>query len=96
MSTYLKDHLYPAGKSAAEPNLMPSVLDSDGNTVGFYDDKRITTQQTVVNLGDAPNSNNGDPLRTAFAKINNFIEASYWTNEGVNQKFRDLDSDIPM
>ena len=94
MSTKLEFHLYPRGRSANEPDLMPSVLDSDGNAVLFTSVKRKTTEATVVNLGDSPNSNNGDPLRTAFTKINNFIEASYWTNEGINQKFKELDSDI--
>jgi len=94
MSTKLEFHLYPRGRSANEPDLMPSVLDSDGNAVLFTSVKRKTTEATVVNLGDSPNSNNGDPLRTAFTKINNFIEASYWTNEGINQKFKDIDSDV--
>ena len=94
MSTKLDFHLYPKGRSALEPDLMPNVLDSDGNTVVFTSEKRKTSEGTVVNLGTSPNSNNGDPLRTAFAKVNNFIEASYWTNEGINQKFRDIDSEL--
>lgn len=94
MSTDLTKHLWPQGRSTSEPDLMPNVLDSDGNTVKYSSSKRKTTEATVVNLGDSPNSNNGDPLRTAFAKINNFIEASYWTNEGINQKFRDIDSEL--
>ena len=94
MSTKLEFHLYPKGRSSTEPDLMPSVLDSEGNSVLFTSAKRKTTEATVVDLGDSPNSNNGDPLRTAFAKINNFIEASYWTNESINQKFRDIDSEL--
>ena len=94
MSTKLEFHLYPKGRSATEPDLMPSVKDSDGNTVLFTGTNRKTTESTVVNLGSSPNGNDGDPLRTAFSKINNFIEASYWTNEGVNQKFRDIDSEL--
>lgn len=94
MSTKLEFHLYPKGRSAAEPDLMPSVKDGDGVTVLFTSEKRKTTEASVVNLGDSPNSNNGDPLRTAFAKINNFIEASYWTNESINKKFNDIDSEF--
>ena len=94
MSTKLEFHLYPRGRSATESELMPSVRDSDGNTVLFTGANRKTTEATVVNLGTSPNANDGDPLRTAFAKVNNFIEASYWTNESINQKFRDIDSEL--
>lgn len=94
MSTKLEDHLYPRGRSVNEPTLMPNVLDSDGNAIPFNSPKRKTTEATVVNLGDSPNSNNGDPLRTAFAKINNFIEASYWANEAINQKLGANDSEL--
>ena len=94
MSTKFEDHLFPKGRSATEPDLLPSVKDSDGNDVLFNSPKRKTTQATVVNLGSAPNSNDGDPLRTSFGKINNFIEASYWVNESINKKFRDIDSEL--
>lgn len=94
MSTHLTDHLYPKGRSAAEPDLMPNVLDSDGQIITFTSTKRKTSESTVVNLGDSPNSNNGDPLRTAFAKINNYMEAGYWVNEGINHKFAEIDSDL--
>ena len=86
MSRYLEKHLYPKGRSTTEPDLMPNVLDSDSNPISFLDPKRKTNESTVVNLGSSPNSNDGDPLRTAFAKLNNFIEASYWTNESLNQE----------
>lgn len=82
MSRRLEDHLYPKG-TLADPNITPSVLDSEGSTVSYTSSKRKTSEQTVVDLGDSANSNTGDPLRTAFTKINNFIEASYWTNETV-------------
>ena len=94
MSTKLPDHLWPKGRSITEPDLMPAVRDSDGNTVLFTSNRRKTTESTVVDLGDSPNSNNGDPLRTAFAKVNNFIEATYWWDESINQKFRDIDSEL--
>lgn len=94
MSSHLTYHLWPKGRSENEPDLMPNVHDSDGEAVTFNSPKRKTTEATVVDLGDSPNSNNGDPLRTAFAKVNNFIEASYWTNEGVNQRLADIDSEL--
>ena len=96
MSRRLEDHLYPAG-TKTDPTLQPSVLDSDGATVTYTSTKRKTTEVTVVDVGDSANSNTGDPLRNAFIKINNFIEASYWTNETVARDMdwmeRRLDSD---
>ena len=94
MSTDLKSILYPKGKSAGQPDVMPSVLDSDGLEVEYYGSNRITTEATVVDIGDSPNTNTGDALRTAFIKINNFMEANYWWNEHLNTKLNDLDSDI--
>ena len=94
MSTKLPNYLFPKGRSEIEPDLMPNVLDSDGNPVLFTSAKRKTTEGTVVDLGASPNSNNGDPLRTSFAKVNNFMEAVYWWDEGINQKFRDIDSEL--
>lgn len=96
MSRRLEDHLYPKG-SLGDSTLTPSVLDSDGAAVGYESSKRKTSEVTVVNVGDSANSNTGDPLRTAFIKVNNFIEASYWTNETVARDMdwmeRRLDSD---
>ena len=66
-------HLYPQGRSASEPDLIPNVKDSDGNIIQYTSTDRRTTESTVVDIGTAPNANDGDPLRTAFIKINNFI-----------------------
>lgn len=82
MSRRLEDHLYPAG-TAADPNITPSVLDSDGVAITYTSAKRKTNESTVVDVGDASNSNTGDPLRNAFIKVNNFMEASYWANESI-------------
>ena len=90
MSTKFEDILNPRGKSAALPNVMPSVLDSDGKEVSYFSGKRKTTEATVVDIGDSPNSNTGDALRTAFIKINNHMEAVYWWSEHLNQTLQDL------
>lgn len=94
MSTKLDDILYPKGKSSSDPTTMPSVLDSDGIELDYFDVRRKTSEATVVDIGDSPNTNTGDALRTAFIKINNFIEANYWWSENLNAKLNDLDSDI--
>ena len=84
-------HLYPKGRSANEPDLIPNVKDSDGNIIQYTSSNRITTESTVVDIGTAPNSNDGDPLRTSFIKINNFIEAEYLTNEILDQELNRLE-----
>lgn len=42
--------------------------------------------QEIINIGALPNDGEGDPLRTAFAKINNnftqVFQAGYFTTEG--------------
>lgn len=92
---YLTFHLAPTG-NILDSDLLPDVLDSDGNIVGYLDSERIriTNTTTVVDVGDSPNSNSGDPLRLAFIKINNFMEASYWTNRRVAEDLHDLDRGI--
>lgn len=84
-------HLYPQGRSASEPDLIPNVKDSDGNIIQYTSSDRRTTESTVVDIGSSPNSNDGDPLRTAFVKINNFIEAEYITNEIIDQELNRLE-----
>lgn len=84
-------HLYPQGRSASEPTLIPNVKDSDGGIVQYTSNKRRTSESTVVDIGTAPNANDGDPLRTAFIKINNFIEAEYITNEILDQELNRLE-----
>lgn len=73
----LQDILFPRGNATQGPNVIPDVLDSDGNIVLFTANTRFVTQSTSVDVGDAPNSNTGDPLRTAFVKIDNIVEALY-------------------
>lgn len=84
-------HLYPKGRSASEPTLIPNVKDSDGNIVQYTSSDRRTSESTVVDIGTSPNANDGDPLRTAFIKINNFIEADYITNEIIDQELNRLE-----
>ena len=84
-------HLYPQGRSVSEPDLIPNVQDSDGNIIQYTSSNRITSESTVVDIGTSPNANDGDPLRTAFIKINNFIEAEYLTNEIIDQELNRLE-----
>ena len=89
MSRRLDRHLNPNVQN-------PQVLDSDGAIVRVGSDDRITDNRLAVNLGSSPNSNDGDPLRTAFSKINNFIEASYWTSDAVDASLRQLNQNGPF
>lgn len=87
----LDHHLFPKGRSASEPTLIPNVIDSDSGIVQYTSANRITTESTVVDVGTSPNANDGDPLRTAFIKINNFIEAEYRTSELLDQELNRLE-----
>ena len=84
-------HLFPKGRSASQPDLIPNVIDSDTGIVQYTSANRITTESTVVDIGTSPNSNDGDPLRTAFVKINNFMEAEYRTSEILDQELNRLE-----
>ena len=70
----------------------PSLTDpANSNAVIAENDYTVNTN-TRVNVGSSPNSNDGDPLRTAFQKLNNFIEAVYRTNVNVNADITQLSS----
>lgn len=90
---FLSFHLNPTG-NVLDPNLLPDVHDSDGQVIGYLDSDRITNTVSAVDVGDSPNSNSGDPLRLAFIKLNNFMEASYWTNERIAKDLFSLDQGI--
>lgn len=81
-STDLKDFLRPDG------TLIPSVKDKNGVTVTSANVVANTT--VTVNIGTAPNANDGDPLRIAFAKMNNFVEASYRVNEIIDSDIQSI------
>lgn len=85
----LVNRLSPKGNSQ-----LPSVLDAEGNEITYFNPNRITDETAVVDIGDSPNSNTGDPLRTAFIKMNNFIEAVYQQNVLLQAKLDQIDSDM--
>ena len=88
-STNLEQYLDPNSLTTA-----PSVYDKDGAVVTYSGPNKITTDTVVVDLGDSPNSNTGDPLRLAFIKINNFIEASYHVNRVIDSEIQVLSTVI--
>jgi hypothetical protein len=85
--TNLADYLDPASLTVA-----PDVKDENGNVVVY--NQKITNERIVVDLGDSPNSNTGDPLRLAFVKINNFIEAAYQVNRAIDSEIQSLSTEI--
>lgn len=90
----LPDILYPQGNNTTglpQPNVIPDVLDSDGNPVFFTSTKRFVSQVTGVDVGDSPNSNTGDPLRTAFVKLDNITEALYRNDAGKSYRLAQLE-----
>ena len=81
-------HLQPAGNLNG---VLPSVKDSEGDSVLYTALNRITDETTVVDIGTSPNANDGDPIRTAYIKINNFIEAMYHTNYEMVDQMNELE-----
>lgn len=77
-----------------------TVRDADGNNVAYQDNSRIVptgaTAGTAVNTGTSPNSNDGDPLRTSFIKLNNFMEASYRLSDSIDMELTRLDTKGPF
>tara|TARA_R110002153_G_scaffold29711_3_gene91102 strand:+ start:26444 stop:27181 length:738 start_codon:yes stop_codon:yes gene_type:complete len=70
----------------------PSLTDpANSNSVVSENDYTVNNN-TRVNIGSSPNANDGDPLRTAFQKLNNFIEAVYRVNVNVNTDISTLSS----
>lgn len=84
-TTNLSNYLLPSPATR-----VPNVLDENGTIVPYNSPDRMTNENTVVDLGDSPNSNTGDPLRVAFVKINNFIEASYQVNKAIDSEIQIL------
>lgn len=84
----LSDFLNPKG-NLNDSTKFPDVLDSDGTVLSYTSTNRKTSESTVVDLGDSPNSNTGDPLRLAFIKVNNFMEASYWSSANTSREIDD-------
>lgn len=92
----LPEILYPQG-NATDPNnlrpmVIPDVLDSDGNPVYFTSNARLVSQVSGVDVGDSPNSNTGDPLRTAFVKIDNIVEAMYRNDLAKNYRLLQMEA----
>lgn len=91
----LSDFLNPKG-NLNDNTKFPDVLDSDGTVLSYTSTNRKTSESTVVDLGDSPNSNTGDPLRLAFIKVNNFMEASYWSSQNDAKEFDDIKSRLAL
>ncbi|MCG7944881.1 MAG: hypothetical protein N0C84_00895 [Candidatus Thiodiazotropha taylori] len=70
---------------------VPLVYDHGGTPVSKVNGNLLTDTYTAVDLGDTPNSNNGDPLRLAFAKINNFVEAVYHYTDDLHDSVQTID-----
>jgi len=68
----------------------PALVDPANNNNVITENNYTVNTNTRVNIGTSPNSNDGDPLRTAFQKLNNFIEAVYRTNTNINTDITSL------
>jgi len=74
----LRDILVPNfGFQDSDTEVGIAPVNIDSGTLPFNDASRIVKNNVRINIGSSPNSNTGDPLRTAFIKIGNFMEAVY-------------------
>lgn len=87
----LKAHMWHSG-NLSNPDTLPDVYDNEGQIV--TKDTRLLSNSSAVDVGDSPNSNTGDPLRLAFIKVNNFMEASFWTNTAIDSDITEVKTDI--
>ena len=94
LTAFLNPGTTSPGVSDPTATTAPSVYDEKGDVVAYDGLNKITTEKTVVDLGDSPNSNTGDPLRLAFIKINNFMEASYQVNRVIDSEIQVLSTVI--
>lgn len=89
----LKDFLKPNyGDGAGEVGVAP-VSDSEGNTVAYGSSARLVKENVRPNVGSGANTNTGDPLRTAFIKIGNFMEAVYLADADKAERITGLEKD---
>ena len=86
-NTLLSDYLTKTGSINR-----PTIKDPANNNAVVSENDYSVNTNTRVNVGSSPNANDGDPLRTAFQKLNNFIEAVYRTNVNINTDISTLSS----
>ena len=86
-NTLLSDYLTRSGSINR-----PSLTDPANSSAAVSENDYIVNNNTRVNVGSSPNANDGDPLRTAFQKMNNFIEAVYRVNRNINTDITTLSS----
>jgi len=87
----LSDILKPNyGDGPGEVGTAP-VKNDAGTEVAFNSAARRVKNNVRINIGNSPNSNTGDPLRTAFIKIGNFMEAVYATDSDKNRRLLRLE-----
>jgi hypothetical protein len=87
----LSDILKPNyGDGVDEVGTAP-VLNDGGTEVSFNAADRRVKNNVRINIGNSPNSNTGDPLRTAFIKVGNFMEAVYATDSDKNRRLQRLE-----
>jgi hypothetical protein len=87
----LSDILKPNyGDDVGEVGIAP-VKNDAGSEVSFNATSRKVKNNVRINIGNSPNSNTGDPLRTAFIKIGNFMEAVYATDSDKDRRLARLE-----
>jgi len=82
----LKDILKPNFGDGVGVSGTAPVKKDNGSTLDFFDSNRRLKDNTRINIGTSANSNTGDPIRTAFIKVGNFMEASYMADSDKDRR----------
>ena len=91
----LRDILVPNfgfADSDAQVGIAPVTTES--GTLSFNDANRIVKNNVRINIGSSPNSNTGDPLRTAFIKVGNFMEAVFRADSDKDLRIKRFETPV--
>ena len=69
-------------------------VNTQAGALAFNDTNRIVKNNVRINIGSSPNSNTGDPLRTAFIKIGNFMEAVYRADSDKDLRIKRFETPV--
>ena len=91
----LRDILVPNfGFQDSDTQVGIAPVNTQAGTISFNDANRIVKNNVRINIGSSPNSNTGDPLRTAFIKVGNFMEAVYRADSDKDLRIKRFETPV--
>ena len=91
----LRDILVPNfGFQDSDTQIGIAPVNTQAGVIAFNDSNRIVKNNVRINIGSSPNSNTGDPLRTAFIKVGNFMEAVYRADSDKDLRIKRFETPV--